>query len=235
MDTETAITLKQLGVDRVSVSIDSLNSEIHDKFRGKKGSWERAINALKIVKDAGMTPYMNITVGKYNVDSEDLKMMLDYSKDNKYTTLINIATPGGMWAELESICIDDEDREHIINMRKQYKNILRNLWDPFDRNREGVIGCNTVNRLYITPKGDVLPCPYVHIKLGNIFKNTLKEISNVGFKVKYFRDNSQICLAGEDKSFIKNYMAKEGVNIFNAPSVEEVFKPEELYQDNVIL
>ena len=57
MDTETAITLKQLGVDRVSVSIDSLNSEIHDKFRGKKGSWERAINALKIVKDAGMTPY----------------------------------------------------------------------------------------------------------------------------------------------------------------------------------
>ena len=37
---------------------------------------------------------MNITVGKYNVDSEDLKMMLDYSKDNKYTTLINIATPG---------------------------------------------------------------------------------------------------------------------------------------------
>ena len=22
---------------------------------------------------------------------------------------------------------------------------------PFDRNREGVIGCNTVNRLYITP------------------------------------------------------------------------------------
>ena len=79
-----------------------------------------------------------------------------------------------------------------------------------------------------------MPCPYVHIKLGNIFESSLKNISNAGFKVKYFRDNSQTCLAGEDKSFIKNYMAKEGINIFNAPSINEVFSAEELYTDNVL-
>ena len=32
-------------------------------IRGKKGSWERAGNALKLVKDQGIIPYMNITVG----------------------------------------------------------------------------------------------------------------------------------------------------------------------------
>ena len=87
-------------------------------------------------------------------------------------------------------------------MRKHYKNVLRNLWDPFDRNREGVIGCNTINRLYITPVGDVLPCPYVHIKVGNILVESLKEISNRGFKVKKFRDYSEKCLAGEDTDLI---------------------------------
>ena len=93
---------------------------------------------------------MNITVGRYNADSEDLKLLLEYSKNNKYTTLLNVATPGGMWASVKEICINDEDRKHLIKLRKEYKNILRNLWDPFDRNREAVIGCNTINRLIYT-------------------------------------------------------------------------------------
>ena len=33
------------------------------------------------------------------------------------------------------------------------------------------IRCTTVNRIYVTPIGDVLVCPYVHIKIGNIFEN----------------------------------------------------------------
>ena len=231
MTPEIAARLRSLGVDRVSVSIDSLDPDVHDKFRGKRGSWERAIKALKMVQEAGITPYMNITVGRYNVDSDDLRLMLDYSKDNKYTTLLNVATPGGMWSQLEEVCITPEDREHLINMRKQYKNILRNLWDPFDRNREGVIGCNTVNRLYITPKGDVLPCPYVHIKLGNVMESSLAKISNDGFSVRQFREHSTSCLAGEDRDFIHNYMAKDGTNIFNAPHYTDVFPSQDINPD----
>ena len=176
---------------------------------------------------------MNITVGRYNVDSEDPKLMLEYSKDQKYTTLLNVATPGGMWAEISNICITEEDTQHLIEMRKHYKNILRNLWDPFDRNRESVI-VNTVNRLYITPKGDVLPCPYVHIGLGNVFDSSLKDISNKGFRVKKFRDNSQKCLAGEDLDFISQYMAKDGTTIFNPAVIEDLFKSEDMYEDDVL-
>ena len=80
---------------------------------------------------------------------------------------------------MDSVCINEEDSNHLIEMRKHYKNMLRNLWDPMDRNREGVIGCNTINRLYITPKLDVLPCPYVHITIGKIYESSLKEIIEV--------------------------------------------------------
>ena len=71
------------------------------------------------------------------------------------------------------------------------------------------LGCTTVNRLYITPIGDVLVCPYVHIKIGNIFKQSLKEIVDYGFRIKYFRNHSDLCLAGEDKSFIKKVYDKK--------------------------
>ena len=36
---------------------------------------------------------------------------------------------------MHDICITEEDSNHLIQMRKEYNNILRNLWDPFDRNR----------------------------------------------------------------------------------------------------
>ena len=139
-----------------------------------------------------------------------------------------------MWAEVHNICCDEDDTKHLINMRKHYKNILRNLWDPFDRNREGVIGCNTVNRLYITPIGDVLPCPYVHIKIGNVNEHSLKEITNEGFKIKYFRDYSEKCLAGEDFEFISSYMAKKGTTIFNPAAPKDIFSEEKFYKDNVL-
>ena len=69
--------LAQYKVSRVSVSIDSMDEKIHDEIRGRKDSWRRAIEALKHVKDAGMDPYLNITVGHYNAKSDDLRMLLE--------------------------------------------------------------------------------------------------------------------------------------------------------------
>ena len=227
MTKEIAQTLADLGVNRVSVSIDSMDSETHDRFRGRKGSWERAIKALEMVQEVGISPYLNITVGRYNAQSEDVKLLLDFSKQKKYTTLLNVATPGGMWAKMTDIMVNEEDKAYLINMRKKYKNILRNLWNPFDREREGVIGCNTVNRLYITPAGDVLVCPYVHIKIGNVKEQSLAEISKKGFSVKHFRNYSSKCLAGEDKDFVKKFMSKEGTTIFNPALADDIFGPED--------
>ena len=227
MTEEIAQTLADHGVNRVSVSIDSMEAETHDRFRGRKGSWERAIKALEMVQKVGISPYLNITVGRYNAQSEDIKLLLDYSKQKKYTTLLNVATPGGMWAKMTDIMVNEEDKAYLIDMRKKYKNILRNLWNPFDREREGVLGCNTVNRLYITPAGDVLVCPYVHIKIGNVKEQSLAEISEKGFSIKHFRNYSSKCLAGEDKDFVKKFMSKEGTTIFKPALADDIFGPED--------
>ena len=226
LDQDTANKLAEHGVDRVSVSIDSMNPEDHDKFRGRKSSWERALKSLEYVQKAGMDPFLNITVGHFNAKSEDVKLLLEYSKDKKYTTLINVATPSGMWSNLTEIMCDDDDRAYLIEMRKKYKNVIRNLWNPFDRKNESVLGCNTVNRLYITPLGDVLSCPYVHIKIGNVYENSLKDISSKGFEFSKFRNYSEKCLAGEDVDFAKKYMGSPGTSIFNPIDVNELIAEE---------
>ena len=75
--------LAKRGVSRMSVSFDSWDEKFHDEMRGRKDSWRRAIQALEYIQEAGMDPYLNVTVGHYNAKTEDLKMLLDYSKKKK--------------------------------------------------------------------------------------------------------------------------------------------------------
>ena len=228
LDKAMAKKLAEYKVSRVSVSIDSMDEKIHDEIRGRKESWKKAIEALKHVKEAGMDPYLNITVGHYNANTDHFKELLDYSKDQKYKTLLNVAVPSGMWQKMDEIICDDKDREYLRKIRKEYKNLVRNIWNPFDKNHEKILGCTTVNRIYVTPIGDVLVCPYVHIKIGNIFEQPLKEIIDFGFKVKYFREHSDLCLAGENKDFISKFMTMPGQTIFNPADAKKIFSKEEL-------
>tara|TARA_B100000700_G_C14967776_1_gene819718 strand:- start:941 stop:1621 length:681 start_codon:yes stop_codon:yes gene_type:complete len=222
--------LAEYKVSRVSVSIDSMDEKIHDEIRGRKESWKRAIAALEHVRNAGMDPYLNITVGHYNANTEHFKQLLDYSKKKRYKTLLNVAVPSGMWQNAENIICDDKDREYLRKIRKEYKNLVRNVWNPFDRNHEKILGCTTVNRLYVTPIGDVLVCPYVHIKIGNIFEQSLAEIVKFGFSIKYFNNHSDLCLAGEDKSFISNFMTKSGQTIFKPALAKDIFSKEDFIE-----
>ncbi len=227
LDDKMAKKLAEYKVSRISVSIDSMDEKIHDEIRGRKDSWRRAMEGLKFVQKYGMDPYLNITVGHYNIHTDHLKKLLDYSKEQKYKTLINVAVPAGMWQKMDQIICNDKDREYLKKLRRDYKNLVRNIWNPFDKTNEKILGCTTVNRLYITPIGDVLVCPYVHIKIGNIFNQRLRDIVKHGFSIKYFKNHSDLCLAGEDKNFINKFMTKEGQTIFNPADSKEIFSKDD--------
>lgn len=227
LDEVMAKRLAEAGVSRVSVSIDSFDGKVHDEFRGIPGAHKRAMEALRHVKNAGMSPYLNITVGHYNAFSEDIEKLCRYSKDQGYTTLLNVAVPSGRWQNMSEVMVDNEDIAHLIELRKKYKNILRDIWNPFDKNCEMLLGCNTVNRIYVTPKGDVLVCPYLHIKIGNVYEQSLKDIIDYGFSIKYFRNHSKLCLAGEDKEFACKYLQRDGMSVFNPVHAKDIFTKED--------
>ena len=88
---------------------------------------------------------------------------------------------------------------------------------------EKILWFTTVNRLYITPLGDVLVCPYVHIKIGNVYEQSLREIVDYGFSIKHFRNHSDLCLAGEDTNFVHNFMKKDKQSIFNPSNAKDIF------------
>ena len=76
LDKKMATKLAKYHVGRISVSVDSMDPEVHDELRGRKDSWRRAMEALKMVREAGMDPYLNITVGHYNAFNSDFEELL---------------------------------------------------------------------------------------------------------------------------------------------------------------
>ncbi len=62
-----AKSLKEIGLSYVGISLDGLE-ETHDKFRGVKGSYKKAIKAIENCQIAGIKVGLRFTINKRNVD-----------------------------------------------------------------------------------------------------------------------------------------------------------------------
>lgn len=223
---DIAQRLSKAGMDRLSVSITGLDANQHDMFMKIEGAHKKAMNALEYAKNAGMLPVPTIAVGHYNAQSEELERFCEFSANKGYITHFNLAMPSGNWLGNEGIMVDEKDRERIQELHKKYDNIIYDMWNPFDKNKEQLLGCNCVNRIYVTPIGDVFPCPFLHIKIGNINEQSLKEIIEYGQSIKYFNEYNDKCLVGEDKEFIKKFM-KNDMSVFNPLIAKDIFSKDD--------
>ena len=59
---------KDAGIRRIALSLDAPSPDVHDEFRGVKGSWERTMRILNNAKDVGISVQVNTTVTSFNVD-----------------------------------------------------------------------------------------------------------------------------------------------------------------------
>lgn len=233
LDEAMANRLAAAGVDRVSVSIDAFSAEEHDKFRNKEGAYERCIKALNYVQQAGMKAYVNIVVGHYNAQSKELEDFITYLDENNWGCVFNCASPTGNWKGNYDVMLTEEDSAYLEELKKRHPSIIRDLWNYLNPTDELVYGCPAVNLLYVNPLGDVLPCPYIHTKLGNIREESLETIVKRGFSVRKFRDYSRKCLVGEDVEFAKKYLDKD-MSVLNPIPVKELFAEEDFYQEDDI-
>ncbi len=118
---------------------------------------------------------------------------------------ILIARALGEWEGKHEVLITQEDADFLYELHTKYPAARRDVFPSYGMDR----GCGAVNcTLHITKYGDVLPCVYIQIGIGNIFEENLKDIIARGFSIKHFRNHNPKCLSGEDKSFIDNYMTK---------------------------
>lgn len=196
IDDKVAMKLKDAGMWTVAISLDSSVPERHDEFRGVKGCWERAVNAIKALKKVGIEVQINCTVTQENYDEIEKIMELaeDLGVDNFHLFFL---VPIGRGTNVKDITpkMYEEMINRTLSKTKKFKlnvkpscapQFMRVAKDQEINMSRWVRGC--MAGLYycrIYPSGEVTPCPYMPISLGNIRERSFKEI---WFNSKVFQD-----------------------------------------------
>lgn len=202
---EKAKHLKEIGLDKIRISLDSIEEHIHNKSRNKRGVFTKAVEALFYAKEAGLQVGINTVISHQNCRTEATEKLAKFANDNGFNLDVFIARAIGRWEGKEEVLIDEDDAKYLIDLRNKYPVVQRDVFPTYNQDR----GCGTVKHiLHLTKYGDILPCAFIHISLGNIFEEPLKDIINRGLKIKHFNEYNPKCLSGEDRSFIKKYMTK---------------------------
>jgi MoaA/NifB/PqqE/SkfB family radical SAM enzyme len=197
--------LKNVGVDRVMFSVDNLDAEEHDHFRHRQGSFDRVMHAVDIAQAKGLNPFIQSVVTKQRLHSQEFIEFLEYFNSKGISVWGNQAKPVGAWEGNYDILFDKEDMTYIEELGKHHR-VFTHLTPSYGLD----MGCIAVKGMFtVTHFGDVLPCPFIQISIGNILDEPLKDIIQRGLDIKFFGEYVDTCLIGEDRNFIYNYMDKK--------------------------
>jgi MoaA/NifB/PqqE/SkfB family radical SAM enzyme len=128
--------------------------------------------------------------------------LLDFCRAKQCPIVVSIPCPVGRWSNNFSECLDDSDREYFTSLQREYPFLRRDFDSNYFRR-----GCSAgTEKLYLTPYGDIIPCPFIHISFGNVKEEPCSVIRTRMLKLDRFRDYCQVCLAGEDPVFIDTFI-----------------------------
>jgi len=203
LDDEKARHLKSIGVDKIQLSLDSLDAREHDDFRHREGSHARAMRAIDACLNAGLNLILSTVVTHQRIHSEEFVQYLEFAKSKGVGTFVTYAKPVGAWEGNFDVLVTREDMDYMRNVLEKKYNVFTHLTPSYGLD----LGCIAVKRMIsITKYGDVMPCPYIHVSLGNVFNEPLKNIIERGMNIKWFGKHVDTCLIAESRYFIDNYV-----------------------------
>jgi len=198
-DEEKAKWFAKLGGYKVQISLDSYIEEEHDSFRKKPGSYKRVIRAIKAAKEAELELLISTCIVKDRVFTKEFEDFCEYCNDEEVPLYVTLVKPvGTARGQDEWVCTKD-DLDHLKNLEDKY-NIFTHMSPSYGQPGKCITvkGINTVNH-----DGEIIPCPYMDMSIGNVVHMPLAEILDRGMKDKWLGPYRDECIIGENFDFIK--------------------------------
>ena len=111
---EIARTLRDAGIQRISVSIDGPDAASHDDFRGVPGAFSATMAGIEAARKGGLAFQVNTTVTRRNMDALDriygLAVSLGAAAFHPF-----LLVPTGRGKEIRDELLNPEEYESILN------------------------------------------------------------------------------------------------------------------------
>lgn len=177
---ERAAELKRAGLDSVYVSLDAADAETHDRFRGKKGLFEQALQGISQAKALGLSVGISCSISPENFYAGELQRLIELGKAiGIHEVLIFDTLPTGRYQHRTDLIDNPDWIEEMIdqvspyNQDSAYPGVV-----PFayiTSHRSTGCSCGT-SYFYISPYGDIMSCDFNHAKFGNVLEEPLYRI-----------------------------------------------------------
>ena len=186
---ETALRLKEAGLHSLMVGIYSTDPEKHDAARKSEGAYERAISAIKLALEAGLTVVMTTHASPSNI--QELPAL--YSLASKLG-VHEFSVWEAMPVSRNEPVITDEDKKSILEMYHRINSSPEGPRMFANTYFEGqMLGAMEGRRwMHITADGDVKAGPYPPFSFGNIKEESLKEAWQKIRSYPYFQKHKSL-------------------------------------------
>lgn len=185
---EVACQLKDAGATGIGISLDSLDAKKHDELRGMDGAWQQALSGMENCRAVGLPFQVHTTVFDWN-DHEFEAITDEAVKRGAVAHHVFFLVPTGRGKDMVTEALEQQRYERllhrIMSKQKEVPIELKPTCAPqFMRiaKQKGLDmrftkGCLAgTSYCCITPKGDVHPCPYWPLKVGNVRETPFSEI-----------------------------------------------------------
>ncbi len=192
-----ASLLKESGLDRLTVSLDTLNQENFSEISGSKYSPENVLEGINNAINAGFENIKINMVVKKNVNHKDIIPLLEkFSGTGCIVRFIEFMDVGNvnLWSKNDVFSLQDildtiSKKYHIMPLEKNYSSEVAKRWS-YNGGEFGVISsisnpfCGDCSRLRLTAEGKIFTC---------LFANKSHDIKN-------------LLRRSESNEIVKNYL-----------------------------
>jgi len=190
--------LADAGARGLSLSLDALDPERHDRFRMVRGAWQNTVEGAEILNRTGLPFIVQTTAGAHNLG--DLDAIADFAHERLGAKVWNlyflVPTGRGQFVSDMTPAQYDEVLETLYRIQGRYsgrmlvnakcaphyiKTVLEHAEPaaPIRTYSGGAGGCPAgTHYLGIRPNGDVTPCPYLPVFAGSLRNANLTELWN---------------------------------------------------------
>lgn len=203
LNSKVAWELKEAGILAVGLPIDSVNPAIHDRLRNVPGSFQKAVDAISTCLDVDLE--VVVTTMALKSTFEEVPHRIDYIADLGVDELAvyDLIPVGRGKAMMEDAMTQEqrvklvrylqflqEDREMVFTMsggQPLYPEIVMEMHKKNETQSKDLmlkqfwihenVGCHAgIAYFSLRPNGDVYPCTFLPITVGNIRKQSLQDI-----------------------------------------------------------